>query len=1388
MDLGIPAGTTYAESDFCNYINAKIDCLLDHATDTERLGEQIHQSLLEYSTATTTRAIAETLRIINTNIKYYVAQQFPQVQQPVESDPEKYKNESNNSITAQAKSTVNKKPKVLSPTTPLYHQTPQSRIVFNPPPETQSETPQTSGNLHPWNQHSWTKSLGEYESLFGNLTPAAGQTERNLSTWKQPPAQNLAESASPLMEKTAILQPISSSDKGKQLALALREHSNTWTPILLNITSNTSPINQIMAYQDIAKLEKFSSEEDNAYFWITDTEKAITANVQALPFFLTRTANSWYQSLAEKPTSFTKFKLAFLQYFCDPNTLIRLQNQFSIIKQKDHEANYYTTVQVLNQFIKRLQSSILRSIRPCHLTSLQDALELQELTNHPNGEKITTTADIHSNSNNLGNPISATATTARNLDTLPMTAEGKSWTKIKKTHTSNPDISKTWYPNIPYLRINYLYMHNKNPNNNQVQTNSRLSRPIPCASYLGLIEDQDFDKSTPVEGGNIKQIFQPSKQTKSNIPLAIIIEDTTLATIFSFDIDNLNTHSLFSGAAINQDKPIMALYTDARVRGIDIKLILDSGLAIDCAATAQIITTDENTKTPIGKIDNFLFKINKIQISTKVLIMKATEDMSFQNLTKDTKTEQYLVYPNLSKELELKWYSDNEEEICPKKVHDTNASFDLQYPGQLLIIIAPHSFVKINLKIALEISVSTMIQVASQSSLAKKKIDIKGRIIDAGYIRNIVVMLQNNSDRPYKIESQEKIAQAIFLPLVKIPQLILKRDQKPLVTFGALPQKQHSNNKFKVATASDITTLEYYQSIYTHCKQQFEIRDGIIAFKKTLFQYIENRINNYFFGNYNITTVKRDLLENILHYSNTKAENISAEALATKDKEITDLSKLLLTITPFPASLAQAQTPNSPLNQFARPEDFTSLRTENQSEHSETAANEENELEISKEESIDSKNEEDEMTTYIAKIPEFNKEDIETSPQEWLDQVTKARDVCSHAPEDLNSVIQHAKRYEMVIEKANRTKLVNLAIGKTSLAAEKKIDQLTKKKRDCRKLQRDQQNRSNQCHPSLQQFYYQPPPPTYYPPRPQYQNNYYQSVLQPIQQQYQQPSTQYYQVLAQRLITQNQFTPQNRYQVNNNRIGLNNQLVLQNSIQPKPNHYHTQPSYLTMPEEQEFHHTAPSEGRAAAQQQNSFHNHTTIPPARIAENVNLTDIFPFEFEANESLFLLSNTAANEQKAIMAMYTEAEVKGKTIRLILDTQTVIITADDMKKTPVEEIDNFPFTLDGITIPVKVLVMDAPQYQALIGNNWLQKANANLNWKIQELTISYQGRHAQIPATCGTFNKRFEKVPAFEFELKEEKPLIKTFMALGSTSNWANETEQKHFTLHPESETSG
>ncbi|KAG9292610.1 hypothetical protein G9A89_006982 [Geosiphon pyriformis] len=794
-----------------------------------------------------------------------LGEQIHQIQQPVESNLEEYEYRSNNPTTVQDKSTNCIQP---TPENPVRNTT-----------NSEKPTPLESTKL---------------EQIIGRIRIA-------------PSAQNPTESAFPLMERTVILQPIDSSNKEKQPALALREHSNTWIPILLNITSNTPPINQIMAYWNITKLEKFFGEEDNTYSWIVDAEKAITTNGTAV-------FSDWnHQFVVLEPCRESSL-LRFIQsrHLANLQEAVILTHNFESAKQ---EVNH---TQAINLAINETSD-----IDP----------EAQELINHHNGEKITTTADTHSNktvsnSNNLGDLISTTVITAKNLNTLPKPIPAtqilaKHGTPIFYTsestapiRTTSPTIIKDgeipitirYKPTVDHLDQSLVAL----PNFDQHQLDTQIKLPI-----LG------FDKSTLVERRDVEQIFQPSKQTKSNIPPATITEDTTLATIFSFNIDNLNTHSLFIG-------------------GIDIKLILDSGLAssiimkqlmnqlghqVDYAAIARIITADGNTKTLIGEIDNFPFEINGIQIFTKVLIMEATQyqalvgnnwlskanaildwntqelqltfnrqhaqvpamcrhfktqydyqtellpppiwkekekgraeeepqllsieyitlnqrilfyqpprlicvdcrkklstmdntpclacgkilpnkelwndvsgrggtcdeaslnrldgyphndhkiwrmastkaeeeqkqrladlntklcnhcliscyfqycnkcdfmfnlpprilfpiaklleskekkilitkDMLFQDPTKNTETEQYFTYLDLSKELELKWYNNNEKRICLEKTHDTNASFDLQYSRQSPIIIAPYSLVKIDLKIALKIPISTML-------------------------------------------------------------------------------------------------------------------------------------------------------------------------------------------------------------------------------------------------------------------------------------------------------------------------------------------------------------------------------------------------------------------------------------------------------------------------------------------------------------------------------------------------------------------------------------------------------------------------------------------------------------------------------------------------------
>ncbi|KAG9287703.1 hypothetical protein G9A89_004106 [Geosiphon pyriformis] len=166
------------------------------------------------------------------------------------------------------------------------------------------------------------------------------------------------------------------------------------------------------------------------------------------------------------------------------------------------------------------------------------------------------------------------------------------------------------------------------------QQNSGTGQPQNPNSqnYLSLLV-------TPEDASTNNPAFIQKQPLTSNIPPTTITEDESLSAIFPFEFEETAAMPLFSGATL-EAKPITVMYTDTKVEGQSIKLILDSGSAdsiitrqlmdqlgcqVDQAASARIITADEVTKTPISKIDNFPFEVNGIMTLIKVLVIKATQ-------------------------------------------------------------------------------------------------------------------------------------------------------------------------------------------------------------------------------------------------------------------------------------------------------------------------------------------------------------------------------------------------------------------------------------------------------------------------------------------------------------------------------------------------------------------------------------------------------------------------------------------------------------------------------------------------------------------------------------------------------------------------------------------
>ncbi|KAG9294307.1 hypothetical protein G9A89_001812 [Geosiphon pyriformis] len=105
---------------------------------------------------------------------------------------------------------------------------------------------------------------------------------------------------------------------------------------------------------------------------------------------------------------------------------------------------------------------------------------------------------------------------------------------------------------------------------------------------------------------------------------------------------------------------------------------------------------------------------------------------------------------------------------------------------------------------------------------------------------------------------------------------------------------------------------------------------------------------------------------------------------------------------------------------------------------------------------------------------------------------------------------------------------------------------------------------------------------------------------------------------------------------------------------------------------------APSNNPETNQKQSLTNN---ILLATVTNNKSLAVIFPFKLEETTPVPLFSG-ATLDTKPITTMYTDAKV-------------------DATKTSIGEIDNFPFEVNGIIISIKVLVMEAMQYQALTTN---------------------------------------------------------------------------------------
>ncbi|KAG9296090.1 hypothetical protein G9A89_011942 [Geosiphon pyriformis] len=306
----------------------------------------------------------------------------------------------------------------------------------------------------------------------------------------------------------------------------------------------------------------------------------------------------------------------------------RIRRQIEAIKQE-----YYTDPQVLNQFIRGLKSSILGRVRPAHPNSLPEAvmlaraLELAEkeanhsqMVNMVMEENKTETLEkrkIESylisdpRKNTYQPPQRRSQEVSDSRNNCSSRQKFRTETRachfckcvghlisqcrtrmIQEARENNyyapPQMPRNQYMPIP-CQYPTTYQNQEayqqqpmiaNPNwrpeaRNQPITNQQTNPNYQNyqQTYLNILENLIIRNN---DSRNINRTKNSSKLSQT-IPPAVATEDSSLAAIFSFELEE--NKAMFSGAALDEKCPITAMYTEATVNNTPIKLILNSGSA-----------------------------------------------------------------------------------------------------------------------------------------------------------------------------------------------------------------------------------------------------------------------------------------------------------------------------------------------------------------------------------------------------------------------------------------------------------------------------------------------------------------------------------------------------------------------------------------------------------------------------------------------------------------------------------------------------------------------------------------------------------------------------------------------------------------------------------------
>ncbi|EXX63610.1 hypothetical protein RirG_150760 [Rhizophagus irregularis DAOM 197198w] len=132
----------------------------------------------------------------------------------------------------------------------------------------------------------------------------------------------------------------------------------------------------------------------------------------------------------------------------------------------------------------------------------------------------------------------------------------------------------------------------------------------------------------------------------------------------------------------------------------------------------------------------------------------------------------------------------------------------------------------------------------------------------------------------------------------------------------------------------------------------------------------------------------------------------------------------------------------------------------------------------------------------------------------------------------------------------------------------------------------------------------------------------------------------------------------------------------------------------------------------------------------------------------------ANTSSNSKSS--ALYCDASIKHIQFPLILDSgsagsiislsllknldmeitkasKTVMVNVNGERRRPLGAVSDIPLKIHDQIIPMDAIVTDADSYAAIVGNDWLRKTKAILDYDNDTMTIKWKGDVIKVSTEC-------------------------------------------------------